>query len=114
MSDMNFSIEEDLPIILLKEYELNFHIKGYHVYIMKWNPTLREFLKARLEPENEFDKFSIAVRKCDVVVGHSSKKKYGRFANTISFFLRRSNENACKVEVTERRVNLCNGGELAK
>ena len=32
---MNFSIEEELPINLLKEYELIFHIKDYHVYIMK-------------------------------------------------------------------------------
>ena len=64
---MNFSIEEDLPIILLKEYELNFHIKGYHVYMMKWNPTLGEFLKAPLEPENEFEKicnFSQKMRCC--------------------------------------------------
>ena len=29
MPDMNFSIEEQLPIVLLKEYELNSHIKGY-------------------------------------------------------------------------------------
>ena len=48
---MNFSIEKELPINLTKEYELNSHIKGYHAYKMKWNPTLREFLKARLEPE---------------------------------------------------------------
>ena len=53
MSNMNFSIEEELPVILLKQYELNSHIKSYHAYVLKWNPTLGEFLKARLEPEND-------------------------------------------------------------
>ena len=100
MSDMNFSTEEELPIMLLEEYELNSHIKGYHAYIMKWNPTLGEFLKARVESENEFDKFVVAVEKCDVVVGHLSKRKTGRFAKTVSCFLRGSNENSYKVEVT--------------
>ena len=60
---------------------------------MKGNQTLGEFLKARLEPENEFDKFAVTVEKYDVVVGHFSKGKTGRFAKTISFFLRGSNES---------------------
>ena len=64
-------------MLLLKEYELNSHIKGYHAYMMKWNPTLGEFLKARLEPDNEFDKFAVAIKKCDVVAGHLSKRKAG-------------------------------------
>ena len=74
--------------------------------MMKRNPTLGEFLKSRLEPEYEFGKFAIAVKKCDVAVGHSSKGKTGRFAKTISFFLRGSHENSSKVEVTGKIVNL--------
>ena len=35
MSDINFLIEEELQTILLKEYELNSHIEGYHDYMMK-------------------------------------------------------------------------------
>ena len=35
MSDMNFPIEEELPIILMKEYEMNSDVKGYHAYMMK-------------------------------------------------------------------------------
>ena len=60
MSDVNSLTEEELPIILLKGYELNSHIKIY-VYVMKWNPTLREFLEPQVEPENEFDKITVAV-----------------------------------------------------
>ena len=40
---------------------------------MKWNPILGEFLMARLEVENEFGKFAVVVKKCDVVVEHLSK-----------------------------------------
>ena len=60
MSDVNSLTEEELPIILLKGYKLNSHIKIY-VYMMKWNPTLREFLEPQVEPENEFDKITVAV-----------------------------------------------------
>ena len=31
--------------------------------MMKWKPILGKFVKARLEPENEFDKFEAAVEK---------------------------------------------------
>ena len=90
---MNFSIEEELPIISLKEYVLNSHIKVYHTYMMKWHPTIGEFLKPRLEPENEFDKFVVGVEKYDVVAGLLSKGKTDRLAKTILFFLRGSNGN---------------------
>ena len=77
--------------------------------MMKWNPTLGEFLMARLEAENEFDKFTVAIKKCGVVVEHLSKGKTCRFAKAVSFFLRGSDENSCKVEVTGKRVNLGDG-----
>ena len=67
--------------------------------MMKLNPTLEEFLKTRLETENEIDKLS-------VVVEHFSKGKTGRFVKTILFFLCGNNENSYKVEVTGKRVSL--------
>ena len=39
MPAINFSIEEDLPIIILKAYKLHSHIKGYHTYMMKLEPN---------------------------------------------------------------------------
>ena len=88
---------------------MNSHIKCYHAYTMKWNPTLEEFLKAHLELENEFDKFAVAFAKCDVSVGYLSKGKTGQFPKTISFFLRESNKHSCEVEVIGKRVNLGHG-----
>ena len=62
--------------------------------------------------ENEFEKFAVAIKKCDVVVEHLSKGKACRFAKATSFFLRESNENSCKVEVTGKRVNFGDGEKL--
>ena len=102
MSDVNFLIEEELPIILLKEYKLSSHIKHYHAYMMKWNQKLRELLKAWLvEPENEFGKFAVAVEKCNVLIGHLSKGKTSRFAKTILFFLRGNNKTLVKLSYCE-------------
>ena len=56
IEDMNFSTEEDLPpILLIKEYDVESHIKGYHAYMNIWAPTIGEILKARLEPEWKFE-----------------------------------------------------------
>ena len=37
------------------------------------------------------------------------KRETGRFVNTISVFLRVSNDNSCKVEITVKKVNLRDG-----
>ena len=72
----------------------------------KWTPKNGEILKARPEPENEYDKYAVAVERCGDVVGHLSKGWSARFAKTVSYFLRGSNKNCCRVEVTGKRVNL--------
>ena len=90
MSGMDFSIEEELSVTLLKEYKMNSPIKGYHAYIVKWKPELREFFKARLEPEKE---------KCNVVVGHLSKGKIGRFGKTFNFFAKEAMRTLAKLNV---------------
>ena len=67
---------------------------------------------ARLEAENEFDKFTVSVRKCHTVIEHLSKGTSYRFAKVVSFFLRWSNENSFKIEFTGKRVNLGHGEML--
>ena len=110
--DVSLSKEEDLSILLVKGYDLKTHIKGYHAYMTKWTPKNGEILKARPEPENEYDKYVVAVERCGNVVGHLSKGRSAHFAKTVSYFLRESNENCCRVEVTDKRVNLGNGEGL--
>ena len=72
----------------------------------KWTPKNGEILKARREPENEYDKYAVTVERYGDVVRHLSKGRSIRFAKTVSYFLRASNENCCRVEVTSKRVNL--------
>ena len=54
----------------------------------------------------------VAVERCGDVIGHLSKRKSARFAKTVSYFLRASNENCCRVEVKGKRVNLGDGEGL--
>ena len=72
--DFNLSIEGDLSILLVKEYDLKTHIKGYHAYMTKWTPKNGEIPKAQPEPENEYDKYTVAVERCGDVAGHLSKE----------------------------------------
>ena len=110
--DVNLSIEEDLSILLVKEYDLKTHVKGYNAYMTKWTPKNREILKARPEPRNEYDKYVLQIERCGDVVGHLSKGRSVRFVKTVSYFLRASNENCYRVEATGKRVNLGDGEGL--
>ena len=102
--DLNVSIEEELSILLVKEYNLKTHIKSYLAYMTKWTPKNGEILKVRPEPKNEYDKYAVVVERCGDVVGHLSKRRSARFTKTISYFLRACNDNCCRVEVTDKRV----------
>ena len=73
-----------------------------------WEPKNGEFLETRIERENEFDKIAVSAIKNNIVIGHLTKGKSGRFAKTISFFL--STDNICRV--AGKRVNLGDGDGL--
>ena len=53
--EVNFSIEEELEIILIKRFDGESHIKGFDVYMNGWTPEIGETLKTRLEQENVVD-----------------------------------------------------------
>lgn len=76
---MDFGIKEELPIMELKEYKI-----------------YRNFPESRLEPENEFEEYAVAVIQESVVIGHLAKGK------GFAFFLRTSDDNNCKVEVIRK------------
>ena len=59
--DVNLSIEEDLSMLLVKEYDLKTHIKGYYPYMTKWTPKNGAILKVRTQPEKEYEKYAVAV-----------------------------------------------------
>ena len=43
--EVNFSIEEELDIILIKRIDVEPHIKGYHAYMNEWTSEIGEILK---------------------------------------------------------------------
>ena len=59
--EVNFLIEEELGIVLIKSFDVESHIKGYHANMNKWTPEIVEFHKTRLEHENVVDRFTVVV-----------------------------------------------------
>ena len=109
--EVNFSIEDELEIILIKRFDIESHIKGYQAYI-EWTPEIVEILKTLLEPENVVDRFTVAGEKEGQTVGHLNKGNSGRFVKSIFYFLRAKHGNTCQVEVRGKRINLGDGQGL--
>ena len=53
----------EMPLAIIKVFETQSVIKGYHAYMNDWSPILAENLLTRPEPENEIDKYPVAVTK---------------------------------------------------
>ena len=58
------------------------------------------------------DKFAVAVKKNQDIVGHLKKGKIGRFAKTLFYFLRSDPYSKCHAKVTWKRCNLGDGDGL--
>ena len=77
----------EMPLVIIKEFETESVIKGYHAYMNDWTPILGEDLSKLSEPENENHKYAVAVTKDAQVIGHLKKGKTGQYAKTIFYFL---------------------------
>ena len=105
-------INEDntIRVVWLVNFETPSYIKGYHDYQKIWTPFLQEELCREMEPANPVDKYAVAVKKNNVVVGHLPLGCSGKFAKTIFYFLRADESSECKVTVTGKPVN-CEDGD---
>ena len=63
----------------------------------------------QIEPHNPVDKYAVAVKKDENVVGHLPLWKNGKFAKTIFYFLRGDPCGKCNIIVTGKAVNLGDG-----
>ena len=52
--EVNFSIEEELEIIFIIKFDVEFRVKRYQAYVNEWKPGIGDILKTGLEPETEF------------------------------------------------------------
>lgn len=98
-----------INVVMIKEFELASHVKGFHVYKALWTPKNGETLQCEGEPNNPVDKYAVCVKKENKIVGHLPLGKSGKFAKTIFYFLRADELSSCKVTVTGKPVNLGDG-----
>ena len=79
---------------------------GFHVYRNKWKPVIGEVLKRCMEPQNEVDKYPVAVIFHCICFGHLPKGKSEKYAKTIFYFLKTYSLNICYVKITRKPVNV--------
>ena len=101
-----------IRIVLLVNFETPSYIKGYHEYQKIWTPFLQKELCGEMEPANPVDKYAVAVKKNNVVVGHLPLGCSGKFAKTIFYFLRADEWSECKVIVTGKPINCGDGNGM--
>ena len=101
--------QNEIKVIVTRNFEMVSYVKGYHVYKTLWNPLIGEFLSREREPDNLIDKYAVCVKKENKIVGHLPLGKSGKFAKTIFYFLRADELSLCKIVVTGSPVNLGDG-----
>ena len=69
------------------------------------NTDLRRKFTNTSEPENEIDKYVVAITKDARVIGHLKKGKTGRYVKTVFYFLRANPMNTAGITVTGKRVS---------
>ena len=100
---------DTIRIVLLINFETPSYIEGYHEYQKIWTAFLQKELFREKEPANPVDKYVIALKKNNVVVGHLPLGCSGKFAKTVFYFLRADEWSECKVIVTGKPVNRGDG-----
>ena len=108
---VKFSSSYEMPMVIIKEFETESVIKGYHAYI-DWTSILVENLSTRTEPENETDKYAVSVTKDAQVIGHLKKGKTVPYTKTVFYFVRVNPMNTSSINVTGKRVNFGDGQGL--
>ena len=102
----------EMPLVIIKEFEIELVIKGYYAYMNDWTPIFGENLSTCPEPENEIDKYVVAVTKDAQVIDNLKRGKTGRYAKTVFYFLRTNSVNTASITVTGKRVNFGDGQGL--
>ena len=77
------------------------YIPGHHIYKEKWDPVIGEVVQCEREPRNAADRYSVAVTRGAVVVGHLPQ----RISRLCSLFLRWGGTIDC-VTTGARRYSL--------
>ena len=101
--------DDMIRIVLLVDFETPSYIKGHHEYQKIWTPFLQEELCGEMEPANPVDKYAVAVKKNNVVVGHLPLRCSGKFTKIIFYFLLGDEWSEFQVVMTGKAVNRRDG-----
>ena len=108
-----FLNQEDVPVIVLKEFEIDTYVKGHHVYKDTRSPEIDQSLDAQIKPNNSVDRYAVFRWKSRNVVGrHLKKGATGRFAKTIFFPERRYLFESKNYNIW-MQMRFCDGRSLA-
>ena len=101
--------QEEILLLVTKNFETMSHVKGYHVYKSLWIPVIGDCLLSDREPDNPKDKYAVFVKKENRLVEHLLLGKSGKYAKTIFYFLKADKLSSCKIVVTGKPINLGDG-----
>ena len=104
--------EDSLLIAIKTDRTVNSFVKGYGVNKSLWKPFKNGRLTTAMEKDKFVDKYTVCVKKNDVIVGHLPHDKNGRFAKMMFYFLRGEKYAEYKVMITGKEVNLGNYGRM--
>ena len=45
-------------------------VTGHHIYKRQWTPEIGDLLECRREATNRYDRWAVAVYRCERIVGH--------------------------------------------
>ena len=97
---------EEFPIVLIRSYEIDSSIMGYHVCQTSWIPVVGERFTGVTESNNLMDKYAVAVTRSDEsIVGHLPLEKSGKSAKTIFYFLNANKRHSCVIKVVGKAIN---------
>ena len=106
------SNEDSIPVVITTDKTANSILKGYHALKGLWKAFINEELTTAMEPDNVVDKYTLCLKKNNVIVGHLPHSKNGRFTKMIFYFLREDKHVEWKVIIIGKEVNLGDGKRM--
>ena len=100
---------EEILIVVTKNFDVDSFVKGYHEYKSIWTPKIGEILSTEKELGNLVDKYTVCVKKENEIVGHLPLGKDRKYAKTVFYFLRANEYVSCNVLIKGKPVNLGDG-----
>ena len=78
---------EEIPIVVTTNFDVDSFVKGYDEYKSIWTPTIGQILSTEREPGNLVDKYAVCAKEENDIAGHLPLGKDGKFCeNCVLFF----------------------------